>query len=163
MAYTVVSVFPQTVNTEEIKKDLRDKGFNEANIIVSKSNVEAGLNHYQEDEKTQGFFNYVFAHDAEMLDAYRTHSVGKNNVVVYADDLEQARLAKSVLNEKGALEVYRKPSDHQKDIPEGMTEQEYDGIIAKAKHNIYFLDPERTYSPNSRGMGDTMDDLGSKD
>lgn len=98
-----------------------------------------------------------------MLDAYRTHSVGKNNVVVYTDDLDKARLAKSVLNEKGALEVYRKPSDQQKDIPEGMTEQEYDGIIAKAKHNIYFLDPERTYSPNSRGMGDTMDDLGSKD
>ncbi|WP_326981408.1 hypothetical protein VUJ46_14235 [Chryseobacterium sp. MYb264] len=163
MAYTVVSVFPQTVDTEEIKKDLKEKGFSEANIIVSKSKVETGLNHYQEDEQTKGFFDYVFAHDAEMLDAYRTHSVGKNNIVVYADDLEQAKFAKAVLNEKGALEVYRKPADQQKDIPEGMTEQEYDGIIAKAKHNIYFLDSERTYSPNSRGMGDTMDDLGSKD
>ncbi|WP_267404718.1 MULTISPECIES: hypothetical protein [unclassified Chryseobacterium] len=163
MAYTVVSVFPQTVDTEEIKKDLKEKGFSEANIIVSKSNVEAGLNHYQEDEQTKGFFDYVFAHDAEMLDAYRTHSVGKNNVVVYANDLEQAKAAKMILNEKGALEVYRKPSDHQKDIPDGMTEKEYDGIIAKARHDIYFLDPERTYRPNSRGMEDTMDDLGSKD
>ncbi len=163
MAYTVVSVFPQTVDTEEIKKDLKEKGFSEANIIVSKSNVEAGLNHYQEDEKTKGFFNYVFAHDAEMLDAYRTHSIGKNNIVVYADDLEQARIAKIVLNENGALEVYRKPENQQKDIPDGMTEKEYDGIIAKARHDIYFLDPERTYRPNSRGMEDTMDDLGSKD
>jgi len=163
MGYTVVSVFPQTVDTEEIKKDLREKGFNEANIIVSKSNVEAGLNHYQGDEKTEGFFNYVFAHDAEMLDAYRTHSVGKNNVVVYADDLEQAKTAKALLNEKGALEVYKKPAEQEKDIPDGMTEQEYDGIIAKAKHNIYFLDSERTYSPNSRGMEDRMDDMGAKD
>ncbi|MFC3160156.1 hypothetical protein SAMN05443633_102522 [Chryseobacterium arachidis] len=163
MAYTVVSVFPQTVDTEEIKKDLREKGFNEADIIVSRSNVETGLDDYQEDAQTKGFFDYVFAHDAEMLNAYRTHSVGKSNVVVYADDLERAKLAKAVLDEKGALEVYRKPSDQQKDIPDGMTEQEYNGIIAKARHNIYFLDPERTYSPNSRGMEDTMDDLGSKD
>jgi len=164
MAYTVVSVFPQTVDTEEIKRDLREKGFNEANIIVSKSNVESGLNHYQEDEKTKGFFNYVFAHDAEMLDAYRTHSIGKNNIVVYADDLEQAKVAKAVLNENGALEVYRKPSDQQKDIPEGMTEKEYDGIIAKARHNIYFLGSERVYHSNIiKGMDDPMDDLGSKD
>ena len=163
MAYTVVSVFPVTVDTEEIKRDLKENGFNEANIIVSKSNVESGLNHYQEDEKTRGFFDYVFAHDAEMLDAYRKNSIGRNNVVVYADDLERAKVAKTVLNNHGALEVYKKSSEEQKNIPEGMTEEEYNGIIAKAKHDIYFLDPERTYSPTSRGMEDTMDDLGSKD
>jgi len=33
MAYTVVSVFPVTVDTEEIKKDLKENGFDEANII----------------------------------------------------------------------------------------------------------------------------------
>jgi hypothetical protein len=55
MAYTVVSVFPVTVDTEKIKKDLKENGFDEANIIVSKSNVEAGLDHYQEDEQTKGF------------------------------------------------------------------------------------------------------------
>lgn len=163
MAYTVVSVFPVTVDTEEIKKDLKDKGFDEANIIISKSKVESGLDDYQEDEQTKNFFDYVFAHDAEMLDAYRKHSIGRNNVVVYADNLEHARLAKTVLNEKGALEVYRRPSDHQ-DIPEGMTEEEYNGIIAKARHNIYFLGSERVYHPNVvKGMDDPMDDLGSKD
>jgi hypothetical protein len=164
MAYTVVSVFPVTVDTEEIKKDLKENGFDEANIIVSKSNVESGLDHYQEDEQTKGFFDYVFAHDAEMLDAYRKHSIGRNNVIVYTNDLEQATSAKSILNRNGALEVYKKQSENQqKDIPEGMSEHEYNGIIAKAKHDIYFLDPERTYRPNSRGMEDTMDDLGSKD
>lgn len=166
MAYTVVSVFPVTVDTEEIKKDLKNNGFNEANIIVSKSSVESGLStdHYQEDEQTKGFFEYTFAHDAEMLDAYRKHSIGRNNVVVYTNTPEEAASAKSILNRNGALEVFKKPSDNQKEIPEGMTEEEYDGIIAKARHNIYFLGSERVYHSNViPGMDDTMDDLGSKD
>lgn len=167
MAYTVISVFPATVNTEEIKKTLQENGFDEANIIISKSNVESGLSadHYQEDEQTKSFFDYTFAHDAEMLDAYRKHSIGRSNVVVYADNLEQATAAKSIMNRNGALEVYRKPTeDQKKEIPEGMTEQEYDGIIAKARHNTYFLGSERVYHSNIiRGMDDPMDDLGTKD
>lgn len=169
MAYTVISVFPVTVDTEEIKNNLKNNGFDEANIIVSKSNVESGLStdHYQEDEQTKGFFDYAFAHDAEMLDAYRKQSIGRNNIIVYADNLEQAKTAKGILNENGALEVYRKPDASESqtaDIPEGMTEEEYNGIIAKARHNIYFLGSERVYHSNIiKGMDDPMDDLGSKD
>ncbi|WP_080777199.1 hypothetical protein [Chryseobacterium phocaeense] len=165
MAYTVVSVFPVTVDTEEIKKDLREKGFDDANIIVSKSKVESGLSgDFHEDEQTKGFFDYVFAHDAEMLDAYRKHSIGRSNVIVYTDDLEQAQRAKTVLNDNGALEVYRRPSETRDTIPEGMTEHEYNGIIAKARHNIYFLGSERVYHSNEiKGMDDDMDSLGSKD
>lgn len=166
MAYTVISVFPVTVDTEDIKKDLKAKGFDEADIIVSKSSVESGLSadHYQEDEQTKGFFEYTFAHDAEMLDTYRKHSIGRNNIVVYADNLEQAKVAKAVLNENGALEVYGKPSENQSDVPEGMSEDEYNGIIAKARHNIYFLGSDRSYhSDSGRGMKDEMDSLGSED
>lgn len=166
MAYTVVSVFPVTVDTEEIKKDLKNNGFDDANIIISRSNLESGLStdNYQEDEQTKGFFEYTFAHDDEMLSAYRKHSIGKNNVIVYADNLEQAVSANSVLNKNGALQVYRKPAEEKTDIPEGMTEEEYNGIIAKARHNIYFLGSERVYHSNIiKGMDDPMDDLGSKD
>jgi len=166
MAYTVVSVFPVTVDTEEIKKGLKQKGFDEANIIISKSRVESGMSadQYQEDKQTQGFFDYVFAHDAEMLEAYRKHSIGRSNVIVYTDDLERAKAAKEVLNEYGALEVYRRPSEKRDSIPDGMTEHEYNGIIAKARHNIYFLGSERVYHSNQvKGMDDEMDSLGSKD
>lgn len=171
MAYTVISVFPVTVDAEEVKNNLKQKGFGEADIIVSKSNVESGLStdHYQEDEQTKGFFDYAFAHDAEMLDAYRKQSVGRNNIIVYADDLEQARTAKTILNDSGAIEVYRKSSGNQSenqsaDIPEGMSEDEYNGIIAKARHNVYFLGSERVYHSNIiRGMDDPMDDQGMKD
>lgn len=166
MAYTVVSVFPVTVDTEEIKKELKENGFSEANIIVSKSNLESGLSpdDYHEDEQTKGFFEYTFAHDAEMLEAYRKHSIGRNNVIVYAENIEQAMSANSILNKQGALEVYRKPTENKTDIPEGMTEEEYNGIIAKARHNIYFLGSQRVYHSNIiEGMDDPMDDLGSKD
>lgn len=98
-----------------------------------------------------------------MLDAYSKHSVGKHDVIVYAEDFESAK-SKKILNEKGALEVFKKDTESEvKKDTAGLPEDVYNGIIAKARHNVYFLDPERTYRPNSRGMGDTMDDLGSKD
>lgn len=166
MAYTVISVFPETVNTEEIKSELKNKGFLDADIIVSKSRFdeESSTNEYEDDEKTKSFWNHVFVNDNEILAAYSKESVGKINLVVYASNLTDAQNAKKVLDQYGALKIYNKPSVNQSDSePTGLPEDVYNGIIAKAKHNIYFLDKERVYSPNSRGMGDTMDSQGSKD
>lgn len=166
MAYTVISVFPETVNTEEIKSELKNKGFLDADIIVSKSRFdeESSTNEYEDDEKTKSFWNHVFVNDNEILAAYSKESVGKINLVVYASNLTDAQNAKKVLDQYGALKIYNKPSVNQSDSEStGLPEDVYNGIIAKAKHNIYFLDKERVYSPNSRGMGDTMDSQGSKD
>lgn len=166
MAYTVISVFPETVNTEEIKSELKNKGFLDADIIVSKSRFdeESSTNEYEDDEKTKSFWNHVFVNDNEILAAYSKESVGKINLVVYASNLTDAQNAKKVLDQYGALKIYKKPSVNQSDSEStGLPEDVYNGIIAKAKHNIYFLDKERVYSPNSRGMGDTMDSQGSKD
>lgn len=166
MAYTVISVFPETVNTEEIKSELKNKGFLDADIIVSKSRFdeESSTNEYEDDEKTKSFWNHVFVNDNEILAAYSKESVGKINLVVYASNLTDAQNAKKVLDQYGALKIYNKPSVNQSDSEStDLPEDVYNGIIAKAKHNIYFLDKERVYSPNSRGMGDTMDSQGSKD
>lgn len=166
MAYTVISVFPETVNTEEIKSELKNKGFLDADIIVSKSRFdeESSTNEYEDDEKTKSFWNHVFVNDNEILAAYSKESVGKINLVVYASNITDAQNAKKVLDQYGALKIYNKPSVNQSDSEStDLPEDVYNGIIAKAKHNIYFLDKERVYSPNSRGMGDTMDGLGSKD
>jgi len=166
MAYTVISVFPDTVNTEEIKSELRKGGFEEADIIVSTSklNDDSSVENYQDDEKTQGFWNHIFVNDNELLRAYSQESVGKINLVVYAATLPEAQNAKKILDQHGALQIYNKPSFAEKN-PEtaGLPEDVYNGIIAKAKHDVYFLDNERVYTPNSKGMGDTMDGLGSKD
>ncbi|WP_139421572.1 hypothetical protein [Chryseobacterium mulctrae] len=166
MAYTVISVFPETVNTEEIKSELKNKGFLDADIIVSKSRFdeESSTNEYEDDEKTRSFWNHVFVNDNEILAAYSKESVGKINLVVYASNLTDAQNAKKVLDQYGALKIYNKPSVNQSDSEStGLPEDVYNGIIAKARHNVYFLDKERVYSPNSRGMGDTMDSQGSKD
>lgn len=166
MAYTVISVFPETVDTEEIKSELKNKGFLDADIIVSKSRFdeESSTNEYEDDEKTKSFWNHVFVNDNEILAAYSKESVGKINLVVYASNLTDAQNAKKVLDQHGALKIYNKPSVNQSDSEStDLPEDVYNGIIAKAKHNIYFLDKERVYSPNSRGMGDTMDSQGSKD
>lgn len=166
MAYTVISVFPETVDTEEIKSELKNKGFLDADIIVSKSRFdeESSTNEYEDDEKTKSFWNHVFVNDNEILAAYSKESVGKINLVVYASNLTDAQNAKKVLDQYGALKIYNKPSANQTDSETaGLPEDVYNGIIAKAKHDVYFLDKERVYSPNSKGMGDTMDGLGSKD
>ncbi len=166
MAYTVISVFPASVDTEEIKSKLKNQGFNEADIIVSKSKFqnESTVDDYQDDEKTKSFWDHVLVSDTEMLDAYSRESVGKVNLVVYTSDITEAQNAKKILDECGALKIYNKPSFKQeKPDTAGLPEDVYNGIIAKARHNLYFLDSERTYSTKSRGMEDTMDDLGSKD
>lgn len=166
MAYTVISVFPETVDTEEIKSELKNKGFLDADIIVSKSRFdeESSTNEYEDDEKTKSFWNHVFVNDNDILTAYSKESVGKINLVVYASNLTDAQNAKKVLDQYGALKIYNKPSVNQSDSEStDLPEDVYNGIIAKARHNVYFLDKERVYSPNSRGMGDTMDSQGSKD
>jgi carbamoylphosphate synthase small subunit len=165
MAYTVVSVFPVTVDTEEIKKSLRENGFQEANIIVSKSKLEneSSAGDYRDDVTTRNFWDFVFAHDTEMLEAYSRESVGKNNIIVYADNLQEAQKANDVLNANGAVKVYKKQQE-EPHAPAGMSEEVYNGIIAKAKHDIYFLGSERVYHSNEgRGMNDEMDSQGSKD
>jgi hypothetical protein len=166
MAYTVVSVFPATVNTEEITSELKNQGFSEADIIVSKSKIEdeSAVGDYKDDEKTRSFWDHMFVSDNELLDAYSRESVGKINVVVYTSNITEAQTAKKIMDQHGALKVYNKPSfSEEKSDTAGLPEDVYNGIIAKARHNLYFLDSERTSDQTSRGMSDTMDDLGSKD
>jgi hypothetical protein len=166
MAYTVVSVFPATVNTEEITSELKNQGFSEADIIVSKSKIEdeSAVGDYKDDEKTRSFWDHMFVSDNELLDAYSRESVGKINVVVYTSNITEAQTAKKIMDQHGALKVYNKPSfSEEKSDTAGLPEDVYNGIIAKARHNLYFLDSERTSDQTSRGMSDTMDDLGSID
>ena len=164
MAYTVISMFPANVNAEGVKKELQNQGFNEADIIVSKSKLEDDSS--KDGEKTKSFWDHLFINEIELLSAYREGSIGKVCIVVYTGTIDEAKKAKAILNENGAIEVTKKPSDNnkseQKDTA-GLPEDVYNGIIAKARHNVYFLDSNRIDSPNSRGMDARMDTQGSKD
>lgn len=167
MAYTVVSIFPSGADTEGIKNELKNYGFSDSDIIVSHSTSATDVSGetHQNDVKDRGFWDFVFANDVEALDAYRNESAGKINIIVYTDSLEEAQRAKTVLNERGAIQVQRKGSESEshESAPAGMSQEVYDGIIAKARHNIYFLGSNREDNENARGMEDEMDSQGSKD
>ena len=166
MAYTVISVFPPAVDTEEIKTELTSNGFSEGDIIVSESVIsEKSSEEFEEEDKTKHFWSHLFANDTEMLDAYTQKSRGNTTVVLYTNSFDNAQKAKSLLNDKGAIDIVRQREGGptQKDaitIPEDVK----NGIIAKARHNLYFLGSDRVYHSNIiKGMDDPMDDLGSKD
>lgn len=167
MAYTVISVFPPATDTEEVKSQLRSEGFSDDNIIVSKSKVhDDSSDDFEDDDNTKHFWNHMFASDKEMLDAYSRKSRGNTAIVLYTSSYDEAQRAKSILDGKGAIEIIKQREGEtikrnvESDIPEDVAR----GIIAKAKHNLYFLGSERNYTTTSeQGMGDTMDGLGSKD
>lgn len=168
MAYTVVSVFSADIDADQVKNNLTQNGIDEANIVISKSKLEdnTSAEDFREDEKTKGFWDHIFIHDNELLDAYRRKSVGNTNIVVYADNYIQAQKAKKILNDQGAIEVHKNQPEYTEEEQKntsGLPEDVYNGIIAKARHNIYFLGSERTYSSPTKGMNDEMDSLGSKD
>lgn len=167
MAYTVISVFPPATDTEEVKSQLRSEGFSDENIIVSKSRVDVdSANDLEDDENTRHFWDHMFANDTEMLDAYSKKSRGNTTIVLYTSSYDEAQRAKSILDGKGAIEIIKQREGEtiRKEVPDDIPQDVERGIIAKAKHNLYFLGSERNYTTTpEQGMGDTMDGLGSKD
>ena len=167
MAYTVISVFPPAIDTEEVKSQLRSEGFSDDNIIVSKSKIDGeSSNDFEDDENTRHFWDHMFASDNEMLDAYSKKSRGNTTIVLYTNSYDDAERAKSILDGKGAIEIIKQREGEtvKKNVDTDLPEDVQRGIIAKAKHNLYFLGSERNYtSTPEQGMSDTMDGLGSKD
>ncbi|KQT22417.1 hypothetical protein ASG31_03585 [Chryseobacterium sp. Leaf404] len=167
MAYTVISVFPPATDTEEVKSQLRGEGFSEDNIIVSKSKIDDDSgNDFEDDENTKHFWDHMFASDTEMLDAYSRKSRGNTTIVLYTNSYDEAQRAKSILDGKGAIEIIKQREGEtvRKNVASDIPEDVERGIIAKAKHNLYFLGSDRVYHSNViKGMDDPMDDAGAKD
>ncbi len=162
MSYTVISLFPVAVDPEAVSQKLQNEGFSNENILISKYNIEGDVvDDLQEDEKTTGFWDYLFG-DSRWKTAYQKAGVDNNTVTVYADDLESARKARRIMDDSGAIDIQKY---HKENIDKGyeISEEEEARIIAKAKHNVYFLDGDRTYTSGSRGKTDRMDSMGSKD
>lgn len=167
MAYTVISVFPPTVDTEEIRTELVNNGFGDEDITVSKSKIhEEASDNFEDDENTKHFWNHIFSSDKKMHDAYSKKSRGNTTVVLYTANYEEAQKAKFILDGKGAIEIIKQREGEpiRKEVTDNIPEDVERGIIAKAKHNLYFLGSERKNSATpGQGMSDTMDGLGSKD
>lgn len=162
MSYTVVSLFPIAVNLEIVSEKLQENGFTKENINISKYNIEGEVvETMEEDEKTKNFWDYLFG-DTKWRTAYQKAGIDNNTITVYTNSIEEARKAKAIMDEEGALDIKKYHKDNV-DSNYEISQEEEDRIIAKAKHNVYFLTGTRTYRPNSRGMKNRMDSLGAKD
>lgn len=179
MSYTIVGMFPENVQAENATNKLSDAGFSTEDYSYSKyshikdvNTADAQYDHYdyEEDEKTSGFWDWLFGGDDEVEHRRRYSYAGsKNNIVtVFAENMEQAEKARLILDEQGAINVHDESRDYvaKKYSTEGkstnLDEAERARIISKAKNNLYFTD-SRSYSVRSQGMDNDMDSQGSND
>lgn len=160
MAYTVISLYPESVDLDQVKKELENKGFDANNINISKYTIDGEVaEDYDEDEKTAGFWDFLFG-ETLFRNTYKKAATHNNTVTVYAEDLDVARKAKIAMDELGAIDINKYHKDFI-DNEYQISDQDEARIIAKARHNVYFLDGTRTYKPNSRGKVHRMDYTGS--
>lgn len=173
MSYTVVGLFPDHQAAERASERLATSGFPKEDYSVSRYTSRGeyqGTEDYEEDERTSGFWGWLFGDN----DADRKHysnAASKSNVVtVYTDDVDRAEKARDIMNDNGAIDVsdFNKARYNSEEYvaPDNnkLTETERARIINKARNDLYFIDSERTYSPrHASGMTDEMDSLGNKD
>lgn len=160
MAYTVISLYPESVDLDQVKKELENKGFDSNDINISKYTIEGETaEDYDEDETTAGFWDLLFG-GTKYRDTYKKAASHNNTVTIYAENLEVARKAKIAMDELGAIDINKYHKDYI-DEEYQISDEDEARIIAKAKHNVYFLDGTRTYKPNSRGKAHRMDYTGN--
>lgn len=179
MSYTIVGMFSEHSQAEKAAGKLSSEGFSTDDYHVSRfsrantnpehkvvADGDANFN-YKEDEKTSGFWNWLFGDDEDSKAKY-SYSGSKNNIVtVFADNMENAERAKSILNDEGAVNVHNESksymgrSGNETKGKYEIDEQERARIISKAKNNLYFTD-ERNYEIKNHdiGMHDDMDSQG---
>ena len=179
MSYTIVGMFPQHTQAENATEKLSDAGFTTEDYHISKFSRKGATEandytaddhphfHFDEEEKTTGFWNWLFGDDDHAKKKY-SYAATKNNVVtVFADTMENAEKAKDILNNEGAINVHNETKNYvanqssMKDSTYKIDEAEQARIISKAKNNLYFTG-ERRYEIQNHdiGMHDDMDSQG---
>lgn len=177
MAYTIVGMFPNKEEARIAQNQLSNEGFHEENYRVSDYRHEGDLDEkyernfeYEEDEKTTGFWDWLFGEDEDEKERYSYAGSRNNMITVYADNLEQANKARDIMNEVGAINVnefyedYFRKNQRTSTTDNDISEEKRARIIAKAKNNLYFTDETRNYKwRRGEGMTTDMDSMGNKD
>jgi hypothetical protein len=179
MSYTIVGMFPKHNQAENATHKLRDSGFTSEDYHISKFSRKGSILdndysaddhphfHYDEEEKTSGFWNWLFGDEEHSKKKYSYAATRNNVVTVFADNMENAEKAKNILNNEGAINVHKESKNYLanqpsiKDSNYKIDEAEQARIINKAKNNLYFTD-ERRYEIQNHdiGMHDDMDSQG---
>lgn len=179
MAYIIIGMFPEHQQAYDASKSLEKHGFSSEDVHISKFSRKNQISEndysvddhphfkYHEEEKTTGFWNWLFGDDEHTKRKY-SYAATKNNIVtVFAEDLSQAESAREILNDAGAINVHDESKvflKNQKALPNPSTEidpREQARIINKAKNNLYFTGERRYEIQNhDKGMRDDMDSQG---
>ena len=172
MAYTIVGMFPTNEEAEQAANQLSASGFGTDDFHVSGYSTTGDLNQnsvtdYEEDEKTSGFWNWLFGDEEDNRKRYSYAGTKSNVVTVYADNMQFAEKARDVMNESGAIDVNEFTKDRFSTTENSggneLSERERARIISKAKNNLYMTDNTRSYSVGQQGMSNDMDHQGTKD
>lgn len=171
MSYTIVGMFPTTDEAEQASNKLDNAGFAKEDYRVSRYSTSGEISaetdfDYEEDEKTTGFWNWLFGDNETDKNRYSYAGTKSNLVTVYTDDLSRAEKAKEIMNDHGAINV----NDFTKDryaheefsSPDNnLTDTERARIINKAKNDLYLTQEYRSYTVTEKGMTNEMDSQGN--
>lgn len=181
MAYTVVGLFPNNEMAETASNKLDSAGFSKEDYSVSRYNNSGDYDsdiddrfEYEEDEKTGGFWDWLFGEDTDERRKYSYAGTKSNVVTVYTDDMDRAEKARDIMNDNGALDVNDVSKNYVSSETtqaeefistdnDGITESERARILNKARNDIYMSPSERNYSWRRRGMTNDMDSMGNDD
>ncbi len=173
MSYTIVGMFPNNEDLDKVADHLDRAGFPKEDYKVSRYSTNAADNkmssnyQYKEDEKTSGFWNWLFGDDEDEKSRYSYAGTKSNIVTVYTNDMEGAERARKIMDDQGAIDVNEFTKDRYQNKETNakstdLTERERARIISKAKNNLYFTDGDRYYDTASDGMESDMDSTGSR-
>lgn len=172
MAYTVVGMYPNIEAANQASELLSQAGFAQDDYSVSgyTATGETDLDDYDyiEDEKTSGFWSWLFGDDENERKKYSYAGTKSNLVTVYAENADRAQEAKRILDGSGAINIDETVNfEHRTEAGEpayaSLDEETRSRIINKAKNDLYLLDTDRNYTFRRRGMTDDMDSLGNED
>ncbi|RQP14536.1 MAG: hypothetical protein EAS48_01350 [Chryseobacterium sp.] len=188
MAYTVIGLFPNAEDADQASKKLKDADFPENTHSVSgyKYNDEYGDSDaearydYASDEKTGGFWNWLFGEDAgnvesgsteyltdrernrTLAQAYDEAGARSHTVTVHTDDHERAERARKIMDDAGAVNVHDFNNSHAKraNIDRESNENNREEfaepksnrsvVVNKARNESYVLPDTRIYTRTPR-------------
>lgn len=171
MSYTVVGMFPTNEMADKASSKLDSAGFGKEDYQISRYSTTGEYiegSEYDEDEKTSGFWDFLFGDNDTDRKKYSYAGTKSNIITVYTNTSDRAEKARDIMNDAGAINVNdltrdRYMGEEFSSPDNNLTEDERARIIAKAKNNLYLTGENRTYNFRDRGMKNDMDSAGSAD
>ncbi|AYO57655.1 hypothetical protein CO230_05675 [Chryseobacterium sp. 6424] len=171
MSYTVVGMFPTTEEADRASAKLDSAGFGKQDYQISRYSTTGEYtegSEYDEDEKTSGFWDWLFGDNDNDRKKYSYAGTKSNIITVYTNTADRAEKARDIMNDAGAINVNdftrdRYAGEEYVSPDNNLTEDERARIITKAKNDLYLTSENRTYNYRNRGMMNDMDSAGNKD